>query len=287
MPDFVLTAEQTVMAAVATPTELDFALANFWEFAKIWRNGRKAKLILSCNEGHGQVQLVADLGAADEPHFVRQQVFTKKKTPSQIRREERRRQDRQAEKASELAGNALRAEQAEQTDEAKENPTDAEEAVEGLNDTAAGIAVKLSGNSRVMVINSTKEADVGELPKEVFDKVCSDEAFKEKIAENLNTEKGKPRELAAVQGVRVETLPGEKILEVRPQYCKFSEHELANKLSLMGFELVCLPWVANTGRHYYTAGFKVSEESYERFKTKEGGKMPKGFYTVEVSSKLN
>ena len=47
----------------------------------------------------------------------------------------------------------------------------------------------------------------------------------------------------------------------QPQYRKFSENELASKLLNMGLELFCLPWVANTDSHFYTAAFKISEES--------------------------
>ena len=50
-------------------TELDFALASFWEFARLWKAGKPCKPILTCYQGHGEVQLVAGLGAADEQHL--------------------------------------------------------------------------------------------------------------------------------------------------------------------------------------------------------------------------
>ena len=76
-------------------TELDFALASFWEFAKLWKAGRTCKLVLSCNGGHGEVHLVAGLGAAVDLHLPPPvKAFKRKKTPSQLRREARRHQER-------------------------------------------------------------------------------------------------------------------------------------------------------------------------------------------------
>ena len=86
----------------------------------------------------------------------------------------------------------------------------------------------------------------------------------------------------------VEAKAGEILIEVRPQYCEFSDKELAMKLTKhVGFRLLCLPWVANTGRHFYTAGFKTTEESYEEFKLRGNGKLPDGFCKVNSSRKLN
>ena len=77
---------------MATATELDFALASFWEFARIWRAGKRRKLILSCDGGQGEVQVVAGLGASEETHSHPQKThvhgYRRKKTPSQLRREE-------------------------------------------------------------------------------------------------------------------------------------------------------------------------------------------------------
>ena len=91
---------QTESESVMTATELDFALASFWEFARIWRSGKKCKLVLSCDGGVGDLQLVAGLGAAEEDHFPPQvnKQQRRKKTPSQVRREERRRNERQGKK---------------------------------------------------------------------------------------------------------------------------------------------------------------------------------------------
>ena len=49
-------------------TELDFAQASFWEFARIWHAGPKCMLTFNCEGGRGEVDLVAGLGAAEEPH---------------------------------------------------------------------------------------------------------------------------------------------------------------------------------------------------------------------------
>ena len=69
---------------------------------------------------------------------------------------------------------------------------------------------------------------------------------------------------------------GEIMLEVRPQYCKFDEKELASTLlKHVGLDLLCLPWV------------EITEQSYEKFKVKGGGSLPKQFYTVESSRKMN
>ena len=118
------------MAAVS---ELDFALASFWEFARIWRSGKKCKLNLSCDGGVGELHLVAGLGAADERHFPPQDIQQqrRKKTPSQLRREERRRKERQSKEAENKAVQA--SQEAENnrdivTEEAtKEENTDAKE----------------------------------------------------------------------------------------------------------------------------------------------------------------
>ena len=82
-------------------------------------------------------------------------------------------------------------------------------------------------------------------------------------------------------------MPGEVIVEVRPQYCEFSSRGLAERLKKMNLHVTCLPWVANTGRLFYTAGFKISEGNYEEIKASHGGNMPNGFYTVQKSRKFN
>ena len=86
----------------------------------------------------------------------------------------------------------------------------------------------------------------------------------------------------------VKAKSGEKIIEVRPQYCEFPEKELAMTLTKhVGFKLVCLPWVANTGKHFYTAGFKTTQESSDHFKSRGNGTLPNGFCRVNSSRKLN
>ena len=86
---------------MAGPKELDFALASFWEFVKIWKSGNKCKFLLTCDGGQGRVELVAELGAAEDLHFLAPPLpyNGRKKTPSQLRREERRRNQRTAEEA--------------------------------------------------------------------------------------------------------------------------------------------------------------------------------------------
>ena len=127
---------------------------------------------------------------------------------------------------------------------------------------------------------------------DVVDEICNDEAYENE------QEKEKDDELkvdavtelfeATIKGGKVEPKEGEIILEVHPQYCEFSASELAKRLKQMGLELVCLPWIANTGRHFYTAGFKITERSYNSFKTRgDQGFIPKGFCRVETSWKYN
>ena len=126
----------------------------------------------------------------------------------------------------------------------------------------------------------------------VVDEICNDVAYEneqeKEIDDDINLETVTELLEATVKGGKVEPKGGEVILEVRPQYSKFSARELADRLKQMGLELVCLPWIANTGRHYYTAGFKITEKSYDNFKTRgDQGAMPKGFYRVDTSWKYN
>ena len=90
-----------------------------------------------------------------------------------------------------------------------------------------------------------------------------------------------------VKAGQVEAMPGEVMVEVRPQYCEFTSRGLAEKLKKMNFELTCLPWIANTGRLFYTAGFKINVKNYEEMKARHGGSLPNGFYTVQYSRKMN
>ena len=128
---------------MAAATELDFALASFWEFARIWKSGKKCKFTLSCDGGVGEIHLVAGLGAAEEPHFpFHGSRAQRKKTPSQLRREERRRNARQAEKAL-VEANAVKTREAGlQVDQKVIDLTNgaAEEATDGEEDNAAKAA---------------------------------------------------------------------------------------------------------------------------------------------------
>ena len=77
---------------MAANSELDFALASFWEFAKMWKSKASSKLIFSCEDGRAHVELVAKLGLPDD-HHVPQPPFQRRKTPAQLRRSEKRRKD--------------------------------------------------------------------------------------------------------------------------------------------------------------------------------------------------
>ena len=50
-------------------SNLDVALAGFWQIARHWKNGDKAKIELSCEAGSLYMQLSAMLGHPDQPHF--------------------------------------------------------------------------------------------------------------------------------------------------------------------------------------------------------------------------
>ena len=72
-------------------SNLDVAVAAFWQLARHWKNGEKAKLELSCEGESLHIQLSAKLGPPEQQHFPDPPV--KKKSPSQLRRQERRRQE--------------------------------------------------------------------------------------------------------------------------------------------------------------------------------------------------
>ena len=76
------------------------AVTSFWQLARHWNQGDKAKLELSCEDGNLHMQLSAVLGHPDQPHFPRppppQAPFPppkKTKSPSQLRRQERRQRE--------------------------------------------------------------------------------------------------------------------------------------------------------------------------------------------------
>ena len=140
-------------------------------------------------------------------------------------------------------------------------------------------------------VEGTANEGIAATAFEVVDEVCNDKTYEnkqDKSEEDLEPEKVTELFDATFEEGKVVTNPDEVILEVRPQYCAFSAKDLASRLKQMGLELVCLPWIANTGRHFYTAGFKITNRSYEAFKTRgDSGAMPKGFYRVETSWKYN
>ena len=76
-------------------SNIDVALARFWQIARHWKQGEPAKLELSCEAGSLQMQLTAKLGHPDQPHFPSSTHphNLKKNSPSQLRRKERRRQE--------------------------------------------------------------------------------------------------------------------------------------------------------------------------------------------------
>ena len=89
-------------------SNLDVAVSSFWQLARHWKQGDKAKLELGCEDGSLHMQLTAVLGHPDHPHFPyppsphtpppltpapSPPVLKKKKSPSQLRRQERRRQE--------------------------------------------------------------------------------------------------------------------------------------------------------------------------------------------------
>jgi hypothetical protein len=90
-------------------SNLDVAVGSFWQLARHWKNGDKAKLELSCEGGSLLMELSAVLGLPDQPHFPHPPPPphhappppTKKKSPSQLRRQERRLREAEARAAGE------------------------------------------------------------------------------------------------------------------------------------------------------------------------------------------
>ena len=90
-------------------SNLDVALAGFWQLARHWKNGDKAKIELSCEAGSLHMQLSAVLGHPDQPHFPDpppppSTSSLKRKSPSQLRRQERRRDDAASRDKEAVAG---------------------------------------------------------------------------------------------------------------------------------------------------------------------------------------
>ena len=78
---------------------LDVAVSSFWQLARHWKSGHKAKLELECEGGDLHLHLAAKLGHPDHEHFPApssppppQQSF-KTKSSSQLRRQKRRREE--------------------------------------------------------------------------------------------------------------------------------------------------------------------------------------------------
>ena len=50
-------------------SNLDVSVSSFWQLARHWKSGGKAKLELTCEDGSLHIQLSAVLGDPDQPHF--------------------------------------------------------------------------------------------------------------------------------------------------------------------------------------------------------------------------
>ena len=83
---------------------LEVALGSFWQLARHWKMGDTAKLELACEGGNLHMQLSAKLGHPDLQHFKQPPQSPslpscstpssgKMKTPSQLRRQDRRRRE--------------------------------------------------------------------------------------------------------------------------------------------------------------------------------------------------
>ena len=82
-------------------SNLDVAISGFWQLARHWHQGAKAKLELSCEDGSLHKKLSAVLCHPDLPHFPHPPPHhsphphppspppppLKKKSPSQLRRQ--------------------------------------------------------------------------------------------------------------------------------------------------------------------------------------------------------
>ena len=88
---------------------IDVAVNTFWQFARCWKTSETAKLELTCQNGFLQLNMSTSLGHPDLLHFPPPpppqpptpplQLF-KVKTPSQLKREDRRKQERSNENDS-------------------------------------------------------------------------------------------------------------------------------------------------------------------------------------------
>ena len=251
------------------------------KFISLWKLGIDASLEINSNAaGDARVTIQAGIGQAQQLHHPvpREQRVP---GPARLRRRQRREDARKA--------NAEQAKQEEAVEETDKEVCEVEpQLVEETTDENLG-----SKADKTEIVTSDATSDVSKIEAKVDehsavkafivnDEVCKDSEYDEKQSE-------KETELFEVQvkAGQIVTNLGEVIMEVRPQYCQFSSQGLAEKLKKMNLELTCLPWVANTGRLFYTAGFKITEESYQEFRTRNEGNMPNGFYMVQMSRKLN
>ena len=78
---------------------LEVEVSSFWQLARHWKSGHKAKLELECEGGDLHLHLAAKLGHPDHEHFPAPssppppQPSFKTKSSSQLRRQKRRREE--------------------------------------------------------------------------------------------------------------------------------------------------------------------------------------------------
>ena len=77
---------------------LDIAVSSFWQLARHWKSGETAKLELECEGGNLNLQLSTRLGHPDNVQFpapnpAPAQTSCKNKSPSQLRRQKRRKEE--------------------------------------------------------------------------------------------------------------------------------------------------------------------------------------------------
>ena len=233
------------------------------KFINLWQSGFDANLHLETVAGKARVTLQSELGEAPTP--LRDDQTLQVPGPARLRRRQRRAEVRQADAEN------VETQVTEQVDQ-ENDAVEAEEVIDD-NPTAAS------------VVDSTQSEEHSTTPFEVNDELCNDKDYEKE----QETETQTKRELFDVQVTagEIEALPDEVILEVRPQYDKFDSKLLAERLKQMKLNVLCLPWVANTGRLFYTSGFKISKDNYAEFKANNGGTLPSGIYSVQRSRKLN
>ena len=116
-------------------SNLDVTLAGFWQLARHWKQGHRAKLELACENGNLQMNLSGNLGHPDHLHFPKPPPPPNpcpnfppreiRKSPSYMRRQERRRQ--KAKEASPSANNSATNSDKEIIVESSNNQKSAEE----------------------------------------------------------------------------------------------------------------------------------------------------------------